>query len=331
MTTDSDRIFKSGWGFFLVVSLILSAVIDFANPAIPLAAGERCYLFGEGSALVGWVVCVILFVVPAWLLRNFGIAPIAWWLAVIVCLIGYLAWMALNFDSLRSRQKPPSLTMIAALILGWRMLRTPRFTLVDEYGPMAKQKQPEPNVDFAEPPLSDNRATSTQSSSPIQLAKSAEKKEKSIVARKKPRLIMAGLLIILLGIGAHALTNDKSPSLSWMVLVCAIWSSGAWLWSDGASRFVKQWTPSALKISASIAAVFGVTALLYTRMENSSKQRFYKNLERYYSLTPEEAELFGNYLWRLPEANREAKEREMAQYGNNQLKSTIQSGFQRYR
>jgi hypothetical protein len=330
MTTDSDRIFKTGWGVFLAVSLILSAAIDFTNPSIPLAAGERSYLFGEGSALVGWVVCVVLFVVPGWALRNFGIAPVAWWLAGIVCLIGYLAWMALNFDAFRSRQKLPSFTMIATLILGWRMLRTPRLTLAEEDHPLVEQEQPGPLAEFAEPPSHDDHDTSIQSSVCIPVAESAETRKTSFPARDKPRLIMIGLLVILAGIGVHALVNDESPSLSWMVLVCAIWSSGAWLWSDGASRFVKQWGPLAVKIAAAIAAVVGFVALFNSRMESASNQRFNKNLEMLYNLTPEEAEFFGNYLWRLSESDRQAMERQMARHGNEHLKSTIQDNLRRY-
>jgi hypothetical protein len=60
MQSDTWRILKSGWGVILLVSLVLAIVIDITGLAGEPAGGLRRTLLGTGSAIAGWILCVVI-------------------------------------------------------------------------------------------------------------------------------------------------------------------------------------------------------------------------------------------------------------------------------
>jgi hypothetical protein len=232
MKSDTGQILKSGWGVFLLVSLVLSVAIDLSMLEAELAGGMRRPLFGNGSALLGWIASVIIFVLPPSLLRHFRVSPFSGWLAFGFLLLGYVVWFSITSEPSRTTPKPPSLLLIGGLALGWRLLTAPRLAIAVVE---SKVNEPAPTVMLSDPKDEhevEERKVVTATPDEIPPLIQTGSRAMASSGHKKLRLILAGLLLILMAFGIHALVEDESPSLTWLIIGGGIWCISAYLTPD---------------------------------------------------------------------------------------------------
>ena len=94
----------------MAVTAVVSIVLDLT-------------LFGEGSYVLGWLMIVILMIVPASIARFAGWAPMNKALGGIWCFVIILIWSVVRAIG-SDPQHPPgnSLAYIGGLVLCWRLL-----------------------------------------------------------------------------------------------------------------------------------------------------------------------------------------------------------------
>jgi hypothetical protein len=247
--TSTWGILKSGWGLFFVVAGALSVVFDLSIPGdFPLFRG--------GSFTLGWIFIVGVLIVPAACARHFGAAPINRALAVIWCIAGFVAWVVIH--SITAGVDPgkpvrPNLALLGGLILCWRLLTKPQ--------------QECPNSVIEEDPASDEGTQTTASAAPKTTSSPAKvslKHERQITASqplgvsiahvqermsdRRKKIVAVGWL----GICAVSIVKESgryswgTPSLSWLVLLCATWALIVWLWPE---KFNKPKLASVVKTS----------------------------------------------------------------------------------
>jgi len=123
MQTTVSSILKSGWGAFLAVAGVVSIVLDFTSPSISTGGGHNISLFGGGSFVLGWVMIVILMIVPASIARFSGWAPMNKAFASLWCFVIFIIWSAVHSIGSDPQHPPrPNLAFIGGLILCWRLL-----------------------------------------------------------------------------------------------------------------------------------------------------------------------------------------------------------------
>ena len=106
--------FGTGWGVVFIASALLSLIGDTQTWGVV-----------SGSYALGWIFVTFIFLFPSIGLRALGGAPIHKALAFVWCFVAYVAWVAIH--SLRGIPATPNLTMLAALVLCWRLLTHPRY------------------------------------------------------------------------------------------------------------------------------------------------------------------------------------------------------------
>jgi hypothetical protein len=125
MTQESKTIFKSGWGIFVAASAVISLAIDLWQPSYSGSDGNSYPLFGGGSATLGWLMIVVLMVLPAFGLREFRKSHVPKFVAIIWCLIVWFVWAGVHAMSAQASHTQPrgSLLFVGGLVLCWRFLR----------------------------------------------------------------------------------------------------------------------------------------------------------------------------------------------------------------
>lgn len=125
MQTTVSSILKSGWGAFLVVAGVVSIVLDVTSPSIPTGGDHNISVFGGGSFVIGWVMIVILMIIPASIARLSGLAPMNKAFAGLWCFVVLIIWSAIHSIGSEPQQPTrPNLAFIGGLILCWRLLST---------------------------------------------------------------------------------------------------------------------------------------------------------------------------------------------------------------
>lgn len=261
MKSDANRILQSGWGLFLVISLLVSVAIDLANPGIARPDGGRFNLFGNGSATLGWLVVIAIFIVPSYLLRSFGVAPINRWIAAFICFAGFVGWTALHTATEPNVPARFNYTMWGCLILAWRLLTRQRIETCDDN--YAKPVEADDSSATKQGPLSTLIGGNSEkpTSEPSQ---SLTNSESLNISSHKKKWIIGGLLIILLSFGVNGFVEDESPNLSWSFISCGIWASLVYLAPDKWLHFprlqvnwkkVRLWAGYTLLVAAFIAGL----------------------------------------------------------------------------
>ena len=271
LKSDANKILQSGWGIFLVVSLLVSIAMDLANPGIARPDGGRFNLFGNGSAILGWLIVISIFILPTYLLRAFGKAPINRWFAAFLCFVGFFMWTGLHAATESNNAPRFNFTMWGCLVLAWRLLTRPRIAIGDDQG-----------VKPAEPDDASitNKETQTDSmggrceKNTTEVSQNLSHPETLEISSHKKGWIIGGLLIILLSFGVHGFVEDESPNLSWSFISCGIWASLAYLAPDKWFRFPRlhvNWKITRLWVGYTllITTVIAGLALLMKALERS--------------------------------------------------------------
>lgn len=232
--TSTWGILKSGWGLFFVVAGALSVVLDLSIPGdFPLFRGD--------SFTLGWLFIVGVLIVPASCARHFRAAPINSALAVIWCIAGFVAWVVIH--SITAEVDPgkpvrPNLALLGGLILCWRLLTKPRQECPDSV--IEEVPVPDENAQVSA------SAAAQAASSPAKISLKQERQIKATVSSQPPvaniihahhkmndgrrRVLIGGVFVICAAISIYALSEKDSPSLSWTLILCGMWSAGVWLW-----------------------------------------------------------------------------------------------------
>jgi len=134
VNSDANRVLRSGWRVFLVIALLVSVALDIANPGVDLRSGTRFNFGRGGSATLGWLTVVIIFISPAYLLRAIGIAPINRWVAAFLCFVGVFVWVGLHTSTESNSRSHFNYTMWGCVILAWRLLTIPRIAASEDKG-----------------------------------------------------------------------------------------------------------------------------------------------------------------------------------------------------
>jgi N-acetylmuramoyl-L-alanine amidase len=272
--SDANKVLRSGWSVFLVVALLVSVTLDIANPGVDLPSGTRFNFVRGGSAILGWLTVVIIFISPAYLLRAFGVAPINRWFAAFLCFVGVFVWVGLHTSIESNSRSHFNYTMWGCVISAWRLLTIPRITAREDK-----------DIKLGEPDeVDDSRITKIETQTDTMGGRSEKYATEAsqnlnhaeplkISSHKKERII-GGLLIILLTFSVYAFVEDESPNLSWSLISCGIWASLAYLSPDKWFHFprlqvnwkkVRVWAGYALLVTAIIAGL----VLLMKALERS--------------------------------------------------------------
>lgn len=75
-------------------------------------------------------------------------------------------------------------------------------------------------------------ALQTYASIQIQEAKKDHEAKSTGALELKKRTLISGLFFICIIIAAYSLYKDENPPLTWTILLCGMWSAGAWLWNQ---------------------------------------------------------------------------------------------------
>jgi hypothetical protein len=125
MQPTSASILKSGWGMFMLVAGGISVILDISSPHFTVSEGQSVPLFGGGSFTLGWLLIVVVMIVPAALMRQTGGAPIHKFFAFLWCFAVFIGWNVLHeLCAGGSSNTPPrpNLAFIGGLTLCWRLL-----------------------------------------------------------------------------------------------------------------------------------------------------------------------------------------------------------------
>ncbi len=235
--------------------------MDLANPGIALSNGGRFNLFGNGSATLGWLVVIIIFILPSYLLRSFAIAPINRWIAAFICFVGFVIWTALHNVAEPNSHPRFNYTMWGCLILAWRLLTRQRIEISDDR--RVKLAEADDLSATKLGPQSDSMGGNSEKDT-TQSSQDFTHTEPLKISSHKKKWIIGGLLIILLSFGVNGFIEDESPNLSWSFISCGIWASLAYLAPDKWLHIprlqvnwnkVRLWAGYALLITASIAGL----------------------------------------------------------------------------
>ena len=274
LKSDANKILQSGWGIFLVVSLLVSVAMDLANPGIARPDGGRFNLFGNGSAILGWLIVISIFILPTYLLRAFGKAPINRWFAAFLCFVGFFMWTGLHAATESSNAPRFNFTMWGCLVLAWRLLTIPRIEISDDQGDMLVEPN-DSSLTNCET-LADSIDGRSEKNT-TEVSQNLSHPETLEISSHKKEWIIGGLLIVLLSFGVHGFVEDESPNLSWSFISCGIWASLAYLAPDKWFHFprlqvnwkkVRVWAGYALLVTAIIAGL----VLLMKALERSAEK-----------------------------------------------------------
>lgn len=247
MKSDLSKIFFSGWGIFLLVALFVAVALELISPAVTLPNGTRVDMLRGGSPVLGWLLSFGIFIAPTLALRYAGIAPVRWWGALLLCITAHFAWMAVMMVVNTASPPRATYTMLASLILMWRILRLPRIE-----NRASKPSIPRSETSPTKPPAeaSIHNAESTmptpQADRTLQSAENAEPQEiralpttdlttsASAMASnglllRRNKLLLGGLLVILVAFGFYGISKDENPPLTWLLITCGIWSISIYL------------------------------------------------------------------------------------------------------
>jgi hypothetical protein len=112
MDLSASRILRSGWGAFVVVAGVLAVLLDVKSR------------FYGGSWILGWLLSVGVFIVPAATWRG-GLGVIPKWCGWVWCIMAFLAWTLVHGIAAESAgTRPPvmSIGTFGCLVLCWRLL-----------------------------------------------------------------------------------------------------------------------------------------------------------------------------------------------------------------
>lgn len=125
MTKTSKSILKSGWAIFLGISAVISILLDVIQPKATSADGREFFIFGPGSATLGWLFVVLTMVVPALVIREVRKKPVSKWLAVIFVVMAWILWVVVHTIDSQHTGRPArfNYTIFGGLVLCWRFLR----------------------------------------------------------------------------------------------------------------------------------------------------------------------------------------------------------------
>jgi N-acetylmuramoyl-L-alanine amidase len=278
MKSDANKVLRSGWSVFLLIALLISVALDIANPGVELPSGTRFNFIKGGSATLGWLTVVIIFISPAYLLRAFGIAPLNRWFAAFLCFVGVFVWVGIHTSTESNSRSHFNYTMWGCVILAWRLLTIPRIAAIEDKG--IKLGEPD-EVDDSSIKKIETQADSMDGSSEkytTAASKNITHAEPLKISSRKKEWIIGGLLIILLSFGVHGFVEDESPNLSWSLISCGIWASLAYLAPDKFFHFpclqvnwkkVRVWTGYALLVTAIIAGLVLLMKALERSVEKS--------------------------------------------------------------
>jgi hypothetical protein len=279
MKSDTVSVLKCGWGTFLLVTGVISLILDFTAPSVHLPSGVSFPIFRGDSFTLGWFFIIGMLIIPAACTRHFGVAPINAVMAFIWCVAGFIAWAVLHSIAAKvdpGRPMRPNLALIGGLILCWRLLVTP--------------KSEQPRIESEVPPVSDEAAQETASSeneclsSPAKVSLKQERQNTLAVVQKaiserddfiesaqfqvptsrlgdtKKKIIGAGVLAILIISMIVAHTERESPSIGWMLALSASWGISVWLLPSWIFVFSVNWKKW-LRIGVASLAVFAAIAI----------------------------------------------------------------------
>lgn len=115
----------SGWGVFLAVMGVVSVILDVVAIFFHTETWTNMVILAGGSFTLGWLVVVLLFVLPPLLVRKMRVVPISKWLAVLWVIVAIFGWSCLkgvesSFESGSAIR--PSLSFFGGVVLCWRLL-----------------------------------------------------------------------------------------------------------------------------------------------------------------------------------------------------------------
>jgi hypothetical protein len=119
------QVLKTGWGWFLIGTGLLSLIIDICSPWLYVTAknGKSISLTPEGSAFLGWIALVLIIDIPPAVFRTFHRKAIARWIAFFWC--AGTVFTVLILKELADPNPPNKggyLGIFAATVVAWRLL-----------------------------------------------------------------------------------------------------------------------------------------------------------------------------------------------------------------
>lgn len=125
MTTTSKSILKSGWAIFLGIALVISILLDLYLPDFMAPYGRGFSNRAPGGFTVGWLVMVLIMVVPAWVMREVRDRPVPDWLAMLWVVTVGMLWVLVQSLEAEQTGRPLrfNFSVLGALVLCWRFLR----------------------------------------------------------------------------------------------------------------------------------------------------------------------------------------------------------------
>ncbi len=138
----------SGWGVFLAVMGVVSVILDVVAIFFHAESGTNMVIFGGGSFTLGWLVVVLLFVIPPLLVRKMRVVPISKWLAALWVIVAIFGWIFIkvvesSFES-GSASIRPSFSFYGGVVLCWRLLtRVQKWEISNADEHLVNQVQPQ--------------------------------------------------------------------------------------------------------------------------------------------------------------------------------------------